>query len=550
MCQAMLLSKRASGTSIFINSTFFQQNNNQANAINPRIKLGATGCLSHQAKCDSDTKPNLLKTGPSVARTYGKAKLGAINPRIKLGATVLAMVVCCLVLGFSFLCFALLKWNEIRYRGEGLPPGTMGWPVFGETTDFLKHGPNFMKNQRARYGSLFKSHILGCPTIVSMDPELNRYILMNEGKGLVPGYPQSMLDILGKCNIGAVHGSAHKYIRGSMMSLISPAMIKKQLLPKIDKFMRSYLHNWDGKDIDIQERTNEMALFISFKQIVEIESSQLYETFKPEFDKLMVGTLSLPVNIPGTNYHRGFQGRKRVVRILRQIMEERRASSIVHNDMLDHLLRKEESNYNLSDEETIDQVITILYSGYETVSTTLMMAIKYLHDHPRALKELRDEHMAIRQRKKPEEPIDWNEYKSMSFTRAVIFETSRLASIVNGVLRKTTKDIELNGFVIPKGWRIYVYTREINYDPFLYPEPLTFSPWRWLDKSLESHNYCFVFGGGSRLCPGKELGIVQISTFLHYFVTRYRWEEVGGDKIVQFPRVEAPDGLRIRVSKY
>lgn len=68
---------------------------------------------------------------------------------------VLAMVVCCLVLGFSFLCFALLKWNEIRYRGEGLPPGTMGWPVFGETTDFLKHGPNFMKNQRARLGAPF-----------------------------------------------------------------------------------------------------------------------------------------------------------------------------------------------------------------------------------------------------------------------------------------------------------------------------------------------------------------------------------------------------------
>lgn len=51
-----------------------------------------------------------------------------------------------------------------------------------------------------RYGSFFKSHILDCPTIVSMDPELNRYILMNEAKGLVPGYPQSMLDILGKIN--------------------------------------------------------------------------------------------------------------------------------------------------------------------------------------------------------------------------------------------------------------------------------------------------------------------------------------------------------------
>lgn len=142
-----------------------------------------------------------------------------------------------------------------------------------------------------------------------------------------------------------------------------------------------------------------------------------------------------------------------------------------------------------------------------------------------------------------------------------------------------------SGYLIPKGWRIYVYTREINYDPFLYPDPLTFNPWRWLvsltkqlfsftfsyvksfswstisdtchhtpyivtvtvlqvfhikskisiywssssncqlqDKSLESKNYFLIFGGGTRLCPGKELGITEISTFLHYFVTRYRWQ--------------------------
>ncbi|XP_059655033.1 cytochrome P450 85A1-like [Cornus florida] len=460
------------------------------------------------------------------------------------------MLVCVLGLGVCICCYALLKWNEIKYNRKGLPPGTMGWPLFGETTEFLRQGPDFMKNQRARYGSFFKSHILGCPTIVSMDPDLNRYILMNEGKGLVPGYPQSMLDILGKCNIAAVFGSTHKYIRGSILSLICPSMIKDQLLPRIDKLMRIHLNNWEDKTIDIQEKTNDMALFISLKQIVEGESSSIYEAFKQEFDKLLLGTFSLPINIPGTNYHHGFQGRKRIVRILRQIMEKRRASSITHHDMLDSLVRNEDPKYKLSDEEILDQVITILYSGYETVSTTSMMAIKYLHDHPKALQELRDEHLTIQERKKAEQPIDWNDYKSMSFTRAVIFETLRLATVVNGVLRRATEEMELNGFVIPKGWKIYVYTREINYDPFLYPEPLTFNPWRWLDKSLESNNYCFLFGGGSRLCPGKELGIVMISTFLHYFVTRYRWEEIGGEKIVQFPRVEAPNGLHVRVLKY
>ncbi|XP_022728191.1 cytochrome P450 85A-like [Durio zibethinus] len=465
------------------------------------------------------------------------------------------MAVFMVVLGLFVLvlciCTALLRWNEMRYKKKGLPPGTMGWPIFGETTEFLKQGPNFMKNQRARYGSFFKSHILGCPTVVSMDPELNRYILMNEAKGLVPGYPKSMQDILGKCNIAAVHGSTHKQMRGALLALISPTMIREQLLPKIDEFMGTFLSNWDNNVINIQEKTKEMAFLSSLKQISRAESSSIAQEFMPEFFKLVLGTLSLPIDLPGTNYRRGCQARKNILKILGQLIEERRDSEESNNDMLGYLMRKDDSNrYKLSDDEIIDQIITILYSGYETVSTTSMMAVKYLHDHPRVLEELRQEHIAIRGRKRPEDPIEWNDLKAMRFTRAVIFETSRLATIVNGVLRKTTQEMELNGFVIPKGWRIYVYTREINYDPFLYPDPLAFNPWRWVDKSLESDSYFLLFGGGTRQCPGKELGIAEISTFLHYFVTRYRWEEIGGEKLMKFPRVEAPNGLHIRVLSY
>ncbi|KAJ8775166.1 hypothetical protein K2173_020170 [Erythroxylum novogranatense] len=448
------------------------------------------------------------------------------------------------------LCFssALLKWNELIYRTKGLPPGTMGWPVFGETTEFLKQGPNFMKNRRARYGSFFKSHILGCPTIVSMDPELNRYILMNEAKGLVPGYPQSMLDILGKSNIAAIHGSTHKHMRGALLSLINPTMIREQLLPTIDEFMRTHLSNWNNQIIDIQLKTKEMAFLSSFKQIAGTSSIPVSQSFMPEFFKLVLGTLSLPIDLPGTNYHRGSQARKSIVSMLRSLMEERRASRESHQDMLSFMMKSEENRYKLTDDEIIDQIITILYSGYETVSTTSMMAVKYLHDHPRVLEEIKKEHLAIRHRKKPEDPVDFSDLKSMHFTRAVIFETSRLATVVNGVLRKTTKEMELNGFIIPKGWRIYVYTREINYDQYSYPEPLIFNPWRWLDKRLECQNNLFIFGGGTRQCPGKELGIAEISTFLHYFVTRYRWEEVGGNTLLKFPRVEAPNGLHVRVS--
>lgn len=70
-------------------------------------------------------------------------------------------------------------------------------------------------------------------------------------------------------------------------------------------------------------------------------------------------------------------------------MEERRASQETHQDMLGYLMGEDENRYKLTDEEIIDQIIAVLYSGYETVSTTTMMTIKYLHDHPRVLQELR-----------------------------------------------------------------------------------------------------------------------------------------------------------------
>ena len=73
---------------------------------------------------------------------------------------------------------------------------------------------------------------------------------------------------------------------------------------------------------------------------------------------------------------------------LAKLIEEKRSSQGREVDMLNCLL-KEDNNYKLDDEEIIDLIITLLYSGYETVSTTSMMAIKYLHEHPLALDQLR-----------------------------------------------------------------------------------------------------------------------------------------------------------------
>ena len=64
--------------------------------------------------------------------------------------------------------------------------------------------------------------------------------------------------------------------------------------------------------------------------------------------------------------------------------------------MLDSLLRfDDDTEAKFSDEQIIDLVITMVYSGFETVSTTAMMAIKYLYEHPRALEEIRVRKMSM-----------------------------------------------------------------------------------------------------------------------------------------------------------
>lgn len=50
-----------------------------------------------------------------------------------------------------------------------------------------------------------------------------------------------------------------------------------------------------------------MAFLTGFTQIAEAEFSSVYGKFKSEFDKLLIGSLSLPINLPGTRYYRGFK---------------------------------------------------------------------------------------------------------------------------------------------------------------------------------------------------------------------------------------------------
>lgn len=68
--------------------------------------------------------------------------------------------------------------------------------------------------------------------------------------------------------------------------------------------------------------------------------------------------------------------------------------------------------------------------------------------------------------------------KSCSRTE-VIDKSLRLANVLPWVFRVAMQDVEIKGFVIPKGWKVLVFLMGKHLDATIYNDPGTFNPWRW-----------------------------------------------------------------------
>ncbi|XP_030534352.1 cytochrome P450 90A1-like isoform X2 [Rhodamnia argentea] len=150
---------------------------------------------------------------------------------------------------------------------------------------------------------------------------------------------------------------------------------------------------------------------------------------------------------------------------------------------------------------------------------------------------IQEEHEKIRANKNRSEGLEWNDYKSMPFTQCVINETLRVANIISGVFRRTMADVQIKGYTIPKGWKVFASFRAVHLDQEYFKEARTFNPWRWQSNGPSSNavNVYTPFGGGPRLCPGYELARVEIAVFLHHLVTSFSWAPAEEDKLVFFP---------------
>ncbi|KAM6585277.1 hypothetical protein CsatB_012279 [Cannabis sativa] len=444
-------------------------------------------------------------------------------------------------------------------RRSLLPLGSMGWPFLGETIEFVTcaysdRPETFMDKRRRMYGKVFKSHIFGSPAIVSTDAEVSKFILQSDAKVFVPSYPKSLTELMGKSSILLINGSLQRRIHGLVGGFFKSPQLKAQITRDMYKYVQESMTNWThDRPIYIQDETKNIAFQVLVKALINLDPGEEMESLRKQFQEFIAGLMSLPINFPGTRLHRSLQAKRKMVKQVKKILEARKSSSGMNKvpkeaprDVIDVLLN--DTSGQLTDDLIADNIIDMMIPGEDSVPVLLTLAVKYLSDSPAALQQLMEENMKLKRLKDQlGEPLCWSDYLSLPFTQTVITETLRLGNIIIGVMRKAMKDVEIKGYLIPKGWCAFAYFRSVHLDESNYDWPYKFNPWRWQEKDTSNCNFT-PFGGGQRLCPGIDLARLEASIFLHHLVTQFRWvaEE---DTIVNFPTVRMKRRLPIWVKR-
>nr|CAB3485237.1 unnamed protein product [Digitaria exilis] len=245
--------------------------------------------------------------------------------------------------------FHLLLKRSSRGRrrcAATLPPGSMGLPLVGETLRFFVQSPSldlfpFFQRRLEKYGPIFKTNLVGKDLIVSLDPELNNYVFQQEEKAFQIWYPESFMRILGDDNILSSVGSLHKLMRSLVLRVFGPENLRLVLLHDVQSAVKRSLDSWLEKPS------------------IELKAA-------------------------------ASSGRKNVLKVLKQLLDERKkAEPRESKDFFDLVIDELKKEKPLLNEKTaLNLLFALLFASFETTSSGITIALKFLADNPKALQEL------------------------------------------------------------------------------------------------------------------------------------------------------------------
>ncbi|MEJ7628060.1 MAG: cytochrome P450 [Nocardioidaceae bacterium] len=180
---------------------------------------------------------------------------------------------------------------------------------------------------------------------------------------------------------------------------------------------------------------------------------------------------------------------------LRGLIAERRAALAgdVTSGLLSDLLRAQEGDQGLTDDEVLASAILLLNAGHEASVNVFGNGLVALLDHPdewqRVVRGVVDEEVAVE-------------------------EMLRYDSALQLFERTATAEVEVGDVVVRRGERVAVLLGAANRDPSVFAEPDAF-------RAGRDPNPHLAFGAGVHFCLGAPLARVELAEALRLLAAAY-----------------------------
>ena len=447
--------------------------------------------------------------------------------------------------------------DEAR-AGRRYPPGSTDFSL--ARTHEIAHDPlPLLLDHYERFGPIFTMRLLHSRVVFMLGPEANHFITVSHPEHFHwrEGSFGDLIPLLGD-GLLTIDGAYHDHARRTMM----PAFHHEQIAAMTEVMAREADTAIEalpiGEVVDVYEWMRSLAMRIAMRALLGLDPDESGKgaLAAEQFERALgFYGIDYPLRMlrgPGTPWRRLMTARAQLDEIVFAEIARRRRDPATAGatDILGLLLGAEDTDGGrLSDREVRDQVMTLMFAGHDTSTSTLTFLVYELAHNPPVLAKLLSELDRVLGAGAPSLQTLTND---LPYLDMVLAETLRLYPPAWIGPRRAVSSFEFGGHHVHAGSYVNYCSWASHRIPEVFPDPEAFIPERFdrEGRAALPRGAYVPFGGGSRICIGKRFGQTEVKLVTAMLLSRLRLDLLPGRRMTvrQMPTLSPKGGLRMRVS--
>jgi len=447
--------------------------------------------------------------------------------------------------------------TEMRVRRRGTyPPGPQNFD-FGRTLQMANDPLPLLLSLYEKHGPIFSVRLLHHPVIFMLGPEANQFITVSHPESF-HWRESSFGDLIPLLGDGllTIDDAYHDRAREIMM----PAFHREQVAAAVEAMIAEATPAIEslrpGAVVDVYDWMRNLAMRIAMRALLGLDPDGAGKgAAAAEHFERALGFYGIDFHLrllrgPGSPWSKMVRSRAVLDEIVYGEISRRRADPDPEKiDVLSLLLGvRDEAGEGFTDKEVRDQVMTLMFAGHDTSTSTLTFMMHELARHPGVVAKLCEEQDRVLGGATPDiEKLE----REMPYLDMVLDEVLRLYPPAWIGPRRAVRDFEFAGHRVARGAYVNYCSWASHRIPEVFPEPEAFIPERFTRerKAALPRGAYVPFGGGSRICIGKRFGQTEVKLVATMLLQRLRLDAMPGRTMTvrQMPTLSPRGGLPMRV---